>query len=132
MRARILSKVGYSVLSYSVDKPAIVSRCVNSLPKPICPLCRTKFEPQDIRKLHIDRGQTPRPPLASTETVDMAQSLHDARGYQTDITRIVRVGAPASELKALIDQCHIWLKNQPPDQVTMASFPHYEWLKANY
>jgi hypothetical protein len=32
------------------------NRCIASLPKPTCPLCRTRFEPWDIRKLHIDLG----------------------------------------------------------------------------
>lgn len=109
-----------------------VIRCIDTLSKskPICPLCRTRFESRDIRKLHIDRGQTPRPgaPLLSISSparpgVDIIEYSHEARRFQNDITRIVKEGAPASELRALIDQCHIWLKSQPHDQVTTLSSP---------
>ncbi|KZP34033.1 hypothetical protein FIBSPDRAFT_720330 [Athelia psychrophila] len=83
--------------------------CIESLSRPICPLCRTMFEESDVRKLHIDRSQSPRNPTAIA---------HEARRYQQDITRIVKEGAPASELGALISRCHLWLKTQAPDQVT--------------
>jgi hypothetical protein len=58
--------------------------------------------------------------ITATETLEPSSEIveysHEARRYQTDITRIVKVGAPASELRVLIDQCHIWLKTQPHDQ----------------
>lgn len=50
---------------------------------------------------------------------DVVEYSHEARKYQSDITRIVKEGAPASELRTLIDNCHIWLKSQPHDQVTI-------------
>jgi RING-type zinc-finger len=106
---------GY-VVSFLTTLPTLNDRrqysCIDSLPKPICPLCRTGFEGGDIRRLHIDRGQSPRIPV---------ESLRDAHRYQTDITRIVKQGAPASKLRALIDECHIWLKSQPHDQVIIWS-----------
>lgn len=97
------------------------------MPKPICPLCRTGFEAGDIRKLHIDRGLTPRISLmTSTDPFGDSDvdSFQEARRYQTDITRIVKQGAPASKLRVLIDECHIWLKSQPHDQV-ITFFPVY-------
>jgi hypothetical protein len=101
----------------------IIFRCLDSLSKPICPLCRNKFQPQDIRKLHIDRGQTPL--ITDTETLkpgsEIVEYSHEARRYQTDITRIVREGAPTAELRTLIEECHIWLKSQPYDQVIIIS-----------
>lgn len=109
---------------YIIYRALLIScRCLDSLSKPICPLCRTRFQTQDIRKLHIDRGQTPRipllahaePPSTSDEIIEFS---HEARRFQTGITRIVKEGAPASELRGMIDKCHIWLKSQPPDQVT--------------
>ncbi|KIM81259.1 hypothetical protein PILCRDRAFT_506117 [Piloderma croceum F 1598] len=102
MRACVLSWVCslfHTTLSILNDRGQY--SCIDSLSKPICPLCRTGFEGGDIRRLHIDRGQSP---------------SRDAYRYQTDITRIVKQGAPASKLRALIDECHIWLKSQPHDQ----------------
>jgi len=93
--------------------------CLDSLPKLICPLCRTEFDARDIRKLHIDRAQTPRIGLVtSTEPTSDSEveSTQGARKYQSDITRIVKHGAPASDLRALIDKCHIWLKTQPHEE----------------
>jgi hypothetical protein len=60
----------------------------------MCPLCRTPFEAQDVRRLHIDRSpQLTNRPLASlapTEVADDTDSM--ARHYQDAITRIVRLG----------------------------------------
>lgn len=125
---------GGCVLIISSSSPHLFTdhdiSCIDTLSKPICPLCRTRFEARDIRKLHIDRGQTPRPgaPLLSMASparpgVDIIEYSHEARKFQNDITRIVKEGAPASELRALIDQCHIWLKSQPHDQVTTFPLP---------
>ena len=91
------------------------------------------FEESDVRKLHIDSsrqspriphltsasptGPTPAPSRAGNPTA----SAHEARRFQQDITRIVKEGAPASELGKLISRCHLWLKTQAPEQVT--SFP---------
>jgi hypothetical protein len=118
--------VVYFVIRHHPLKRPPPYSCIDSLPKPICPLCRTRFESEDIRKLHIDRGQTPHIPLLpfdeSSESDEDDEISQEARTYQTDITRIVKEGAPASELRALIDRCHIWLKSQPHNQVTMPIF----------
>lgn len=93
------------------------------------------FEESDVRKLHIDRSQSPRVPhLTSLSPTNAGPTpspsrgpntsgnptaiAHEARRFQQDITRIVKEGAPASELGALISRCHLWLKTQAPDQVT--------------
>lgn len=91
------------------------------------------FEESDVRKLHIDRSQSPRVPhLTSSSPTNTGPTpspsrgpsatgnptaiAHEARRFQQDITRIVKDGAPASELGALISRCHLWLKTQAPDQ----------------
>lgn len=96
--------------------------CLDSLPKSMCPLCRTGFEAGDIRRLHIDRAQTPLTPTDPSRPDPDGESSQEAHRYQTDITRIVKAGAPASELRALIDNCHLWLKSQPHDQVINTIF----------
>lgn len=87
------------------------------------------FEESDVRKLHIDNGQSPRVPhLTSASPTSTGPtpspsragnptaSAHEARRFQQDITRIVKEGAPASELGKLISRCHLWLKTQAPEQ----------------
>jgi len=86
--------------------------CLGSL-RNICPLCRTGFEAENVRKLHIDRAETP--PISKPDLL-VVEVSQEARRYQTDITRVVKEGGQASEIRALIDQCHRWLKSQPHDQ----------------
>ncbi|KAH7926582.1 hypothetical protein BV22DRAFT_1104217 [Leucogyrophana mollusca] len=99
-------------------------RCLDHLTRHTCPLCRTRFTPQDIRKLHVDRGQTPRvlassvpdeeedpEPPSSTSATDA-----EAKRLQDNITRVVREGAKETELRKVIDECRSWYKTQPADQ----------------
>lgn len=147
MRACVLRKVCAPLLHGRVTVTdsgrTLYYSCIESLAKPICPLCRTMFEDGDVRKLHVDRTQSPRVPLLTTgsppnsaavpvpsrsptgSSISPTASSQEARRYQHDITRIVKEGAPASELGTLISRCHMWLKTQAPDQVTtsLSLFP---------
>ncbi|PCH38934.1 hypothetical protein WOLCODRAFT_141007 [Wolfiporia cocos MD-104 SS10] len=82
-------------------------RCLQQLTRHTCPLCRTPFDPAELRKLHVEysRSSTP-PPPGSSES-------REAQVYMKHITRIVREGAMASEVNELIQEIHAWLQTQP-------------------
>ncbi|KAG1869140.1 hypothetical protein C8R48DRAFT_597834 [Suillus tomentosus] len=44
-------------------------KCLGHLLRHTCPLCRTRFSPQDVRRLHIDDMQSPMFMTASIEEV---------------------------------------------------------------
>ncbi|KDQ53910.1 hypothetical protein JAAARDRAFT_136452 [Jaapia argillacea MUCL 33604] len=89
-------------------------RCLQSLTKLSCPLCRVKFEIPEVRRLHLD----PAIPLSPrTAVADLAKASPEVRRMQDAITRIVREGASLSDVKTTIDDIHLWLKGQPQDQV---------------
>lgn len=89
---------------------------MQSLNRNSCPLCRTPFQPVDVRKLHIDKNarhvaSRPPSPSASDE-----QSSY-ARDFQRRITRIVREGAKTTEVRALLEEVREWLATQSPNEV---------------
>lgn len=88
------------------------SSCVTKFKTGECPVCRTDFQEDDIRPLHID-GVDQNTDDESTEA-DMAS---DVSLYQATISRIVRQGAPSSTLKTFLEECRRWLKLQPSDSV---------------
>jgi hypothetical protein len=124
----------------------LFSRCLRSLNRPTCPLCRTSFDLRDVRRIHIDRS--PRPAdqelPASPESVYVEIDTAPAREFQDAITRIVRQGdsmsaslphlvtpheltITAAAVREKIDEIRTWLKGQTRDQVCVNSLhnPHH-------
>lgn len=94
-------------------------RCLGQLSVQRCPLCRTSFDHDEVRKLHVDKNS----PLG---LVDDAGDLPDfdelptAKSLRTRITRIVLGGAKALEVRDLIDEVRNWLSAQASDEVLHA------------
>ncbi|KAI0929400.1 hypothetical protein AcW1_009912 [Taiwanofungus camphoratus] len=106
----------------SVNVPHAIScghifclRCLQSLSRQCCPLCRTPFVLSDARKLHIDKGSRPPTPPSSLQTYSSEAHCH-ARHLHDCITRIVREGAPSTEVRDVIEDVREWLLTQPPDE----------------
>ncbi|KAG2030349.1 hypothetical protein BDR03DRAFT_878495 [Suillus americanus] len=97
-------------------------KCLDHLLRHICPLCRTRFSPQEVRRLHIDM-QSPTITTASIEEVPENPESHspppddEARTLQNDIARVVKEGAKLPELRRVIEKCRIYYKSQTADQV---------------
>ncbi|KAF8552779.1 hypothetical protein OG21DRAFT_1511030 [Imleria badia] len=64
-----------------------------------CPLCRKRFSPGNVRKLHL-------------EVDNESQRLLD------DIVRIVKEGGRVNEIRRVIDECRAYYKSQPENQYT--------------
>ncbi|KAG1780001.1 hypothetical protein EV702DRAFT_965343 [Suillus placidus] len=96
-------------------------KCLDHLLRHICPLCRTRFSPQDVRRLHIDM-QSPMITTASIEEVpENPESSSpppddEARTLQNDIARVVKEGAKLPELRRVIEKCRTYYKSQSADQ----------------
>lgn len=96
-------------------------KCLDHLLRHICPLCRTRFSPQDVRRLHIDM-QSPAITTASIEEVpENPESSSpppddEARTLQNDIARVVKEGAKLPELRRVIEKCRTYYKSQSADQ----------------
>ncbi|KAI0826627.1 hypothetical protein BC628DRAFT_1319753 [Trametes gibbosa] len=90
-------------------------RCLQSLVRPSCPLCRTPFFEQDVRRLHVDKATLPSStPLSSPPDLE---SVDRARQFQTQLTRMIRGGATASDLYEVQSELKPWLSTQEPDDV---------------
>lgn len=95
-------------------------KCLDHLLRHICPLCRTRFSPQDVRRLHIDM-QSPAITTASIEEVPENPESSpppddEARTLQNDIARVVKEGAKLPELRRVIEKCRTYYKSQSADQ----------------
>ncbi|KAG1758782.1 hypothetical protein EDD22DRAFT_783493 [Suillus occidentalis] len=97
-------------------------KCLDHLLRHICPLCRTRFSPQEVRKLHIDM-QSPMITSASIEELvpENPESSSpppddEARTLQNDIARVVKEGAKLPELRRVIEKCRTYYKSQSADQ----------------
>ncbi|KAI0343763.1 hypothetical protein BDW22DRAFT_1207096 [Trametopsis cervina] len=95
-------------------------RCLRSLTKQSCPLCRTGFHSLDIRKLHVDDSSRSTSPSDSTSQPSSPHgdgSLETARDFQTRITRIVTDGASSSaKVRDILDEVRDWLAEQDPEK----------------
>ncbi|KIY72328.1 hypothetical protein CYLTODRAFT_388978 [Cylindrobasidium torrendii FP15055 ss-10] len=88
-------------------------KCLNALSRPKCPLCRSRFEPQSVVKLHIDVDEV-RPP---SQAHDGPRALSDdqvvANSYQERIASACNEGSSEPALRQLIDECRQFLGQQP-------------------
>ncbi|EKM53232.1 uncharacterized protein PHACADRAFT_175627 [Phanerochaete carnosa HHB-10118-sp] len=96
-------------------------RCLRSLTRQSCPLCRTAFQYDDVRKLHIDKCSRPSTPLHHSSAPGSPDSGYNefptpARDFQTQITHIVFDGAKATEVRDFLDEVRRWLSRQPSDE----------------
>jgi len=84
-----------------------------------CPLCRERFSPSDVRKLHVDRDPstgTADPPAEPPEVV-APQIDNESQRLLEDIARIVKEGGKVNEIRRVIDECRSYYKSQPGNQV---------------
>ena len=96
-------------------------RCLRSLTRQNCPLCRRPFDYDDVRKLHIDRCSRPnspiRPSTPGTPDSCFDEFSSEARDLHNRITRIVFDGAKSTEVEDVLTQTKRWLDIQPSDEV---------------
>ncbi|KAI0717404.1 hypothetical protein C8T65DRAFT_116229 [Cerioporus squamosus] len=105
------SKEPVSILVGTRSAAGLCSLCLQSLPKPACPLCRSRFEPDDVRRVHVDKTQLP----PSTPSLSFA-SIDAARRLQAQATRLVLHGGSTDEYLELIGELGSWLETQYPQE----------------
>jgi len=99
-------------------------KCLDHLMQQKCPLCRERFSPRDIRKLHVDRDPSTKsiesPPTAtSSELMVVAPQIDNgSQRLLDDIARIVKEGGKVNEIRRVIDECRAYYKSQPGNQYT--------------
>jgi hypothetical protein len=99
-------------------------RCLDHLMQHKCPLCRERFSPRDVRKLHVDRdpatgGGAGDPP--SEQPVVVAPQIDNAsQRLLDDIARIVKEGGKVNEIRRVIDECRSYYKSLPGNQVRVS------------
>lgn len=99
--------------------PPLYHRCLQSLVRPSCPLCRTPFYDHDVRRLHVDKATLPSStPLSYPPDLE---SVDRARQFQTQLTRMIRGGATASDLYEVQSELKPWLSTQEPDDVRQSA-----------
>ncbi|KZT25972.1 hypothetical protein NEOLEDRAFT_294554 [Neolentinus lepideus HHB14362 ss-1] len=94
-------------------------RCLQSLTRLICPLCRTTFDPTGIRRLHVDKSVqsiSATTVAAVTPAVADPEVVGDVRRLEDKIDHIVLEGASLTDVRNTIDEVHAWLKSQPKEE----------------
>ena len=101
------------------------SRCLKSLTRRVCPMCRNPFQPSEVTKIHLDQrarssSATSSPKVASPSPSDpgtrLARELHDR------INSFVQTGASTSVAHTLTEDCKTFfqenastdVRNNPP------------------
>ncbi|KIJ62292.1 hypothetical protein HYDPIDRAFT_169207 [Hydnomerulius pinastri MD-312] len=94
-------------------------KCLGHLAQHKCPLCRQRFSPQDIRKLHVDRDPSSAAINDSIEPSAQPPPVDDeAQRLLDDIARIVKEGAKIHDIRRVIDESRAYYKSQPGNQYT--------------
>ncbi|RPD65465.1 hypothetical protein L227DRAFT_212951 [Lentinus tigrinus ALCF2SS1-6] len=108
---------------YASKEPVLIpcghtfcNRCLLSLPKAACPLCRSRFDHDDVRRVHVDKTQLP----PSTPSLSFAD-IDAARRLQTQSTRLVLHGGSTDEYRELIGELGNWLETQYAQEVRYVS-----------
>ena len=89
-----------------------------------CPLCRERFSPRDVRKLHVDRDPATRTSTSDppSEPVVIAPQIdNESQRLLDDIARIVKEGGKVNEIRRVIDECRSYYKSLPGNQVPFLS-----------
>ncbi|KAG6331738.1 hypothetical protein ID866_7349 [Astraeus odoratus] len=90
-------------------------KCLEHLVQHKCPLCRTRFSPQEVRRLHVDRDpnvkaiveEEPAQPAPAAPVED-----EEAQRLLNEIAQIVKQGAKLHEIRSVIDECRAYYKSQ--------------------
>jgi hypothetical protein len=80
-------------------------------------MCRYRFQPHEVRKLHID-------PAAASSPAGAVQKIKmspEVRKFLDVVHRFIRDGAPQPCFRQLANDIMEWSKFQPPDQVCSIS-----------
>ncbi|KAL6303766.1 hypothetical protein BKA93DRAFT_734429 [Sparassis latifolia] len=94
-------------------------RCLQSLTRQCCPLCRKAFAVSDVRRLHVDRANSSSP--LSPDSLDVTEESSQCRRFQDRITRIVFEGADNTDIDLFSKEADRWLRTQPSDEVYIYS-----------
>ena len=85
-----------------------ISRCLKSLTRRVCPMCRNPFQPAEVTKIHVDQrtrsssttnSPTISSPSPSDPSIKLARELHDR------INSFVQTGASTSVAHTLTEDC---------------------------
>jgi len=92
--------------------------CLEALLHTACPLCRSRFHPADIRRLHIDSTSSPGPNHAEDETPTVLPpgSTAEVRVLLDTAKTYLRNGAPATQFRELAHKCSSWMRHNPPEK----------------
>ncbi|KAI6004404.1 hypothetical protein F5J12DRAFT_722217 [Pisolithus orientalis] len=97
-------------------------KCLEHLVQNKCPLCRMRFDPKEVRRLHVDRDPNVKaivdddePAQSSPSSVPVADG--EAQRLLNEIARIVKEGAKVNEIRRVIDESRTYYKSQG-DQYT--------------
>ena len=100
-----------------------------------CPLCRERFSPRDVRKLHVDRdpatASTASSSASTTRLIEPPADLmaiapqidNESQRLLDDIARIVKEGGKVNEIRRVIDECRAYYKSLPGNQVRVSLSP---------
>ncbi|KAJ7097640.1 hypothetical protein C8R44DRAFT_643327 [Mycena epipterygia] len=85
--------------------------CLQNVPRPTCPLCRTPFEARTTIKLHIDLDNI-RAPSSTDETMVDGSPDDIARHLQKKITSVAVDGATEAQTTQLTEECKAFLTRE--------------------
>ncbi|KAF8915671.1 hypothetical protein CPB85DRAFT_1217506 [Mucidula mucida] len=87
-------------------------KCLNSLTRSKCPLCRQRFDPRSLVKLHIDVDEVRSPSRAQDRPGESEDDLV-AKKFQERIAAAANEGTTEQAVRQLIDECKSFLSQQP-------------------
>ncbi|KAA1472675.1 hypothetical protein DENSPDRAFT_778633 [Dentipellis sp. KUC8613] len=93
--------------------------CLESLQRRACPLCRTEFDRETVRKLHVDiKPLSPGERLARPDAVGAIDAVDaEKEDLKARIVSMIREGAEGSAYQAFLQQTKDWLREQDQDEV---------------
>ncbi|KAF9648358.1 hypothetical protein BDM02DRAFT_2291315 [Thelephora ganbajun] len=96
-------------------------RCLKSLTRRVCPMCRNPFQPGEVTRIHLDQrarsssvvnSPTVNSPSPSDSSTMIARELHDR------INSFVQAGASTSVAHTLTEDCKTFFQENPPANTT--------------
>ena len=79
----------------------LLRRCLFSLSPHLCPLCRKRFDPSKVKRLHVDRPDT----VDENRENDLLQRM------------AISAEAPEDQLQELLNEVDVWLDSRADDTV---------------